>query len=100
MKNLKLACAIVAAFVAGSTIDIGTARAAYGLCFEPRAPSVFLTKPNKPYCATNRSCSEWEVRNYRNAVDTYFRNLGEYADGVDRYYSKATDYVACMSKLD
>lgn len=100
MGKLKIAAALLAAFASGAVLDVGTAKAAYGFCYEPSAPSAFLRKPTKPFCATNRSCSDWEVNSYRSEVDRYFRNLREYADEVDRYYSDAADYVACMSKLD
>ena len=100
MGRLKITAGLVAAFAAGTLLDVGTASAAYSFCYEPTAPSAFLRKPTKPYCAINRSCSDWEVNSYRNEVDRYFRNLREYADDVDRYYSEAADYVACMSKLD
>ena len=100
MKKWKIAAALFAAFVAGNLFNSTAASAAYGFCMAPRAPSAFLTKPIKPYCAASRSCSEWQVRSYRNEVDSYFRNLRAFAEDVDEYYSDATDYVACMSKLD
>lgn len=63
------------------------------------APSTFLVKPNKPYCATSRNCSDWEVQNYRNEIDRYFDNLRRYAQEVDQYYSDAGDYISCMTDL-
>lgn len=100
MGKFKIAAALITAFAAGATFDVGTARAAYGYCSQPIAPTAFLRKPTKPYCATNRSCSEWEVSSYRDEVDRYFRNLREYAADVDSFYSDASDYVTCMGKLD
>lgn len=100
MRKLKVAIAIVGAFAAGTVVDIGTASAAYRFCSQPMAPSAYLRKPTKPFCASNRSCSEWEVSSYRDEVDRYFRKLKTYADEVESYYSEATDYVSCMSKLD
>ena len=64
------------------------------------APSAFLTKPSKPYCATNRSCSDWEVSNYRREVSSYYDSLNRYAREVDEYYNQASSYVKCMSDLD
>lgn len=100
MGRLKIAAALVAAFAAGSVVNVGTANAAYGYCSQPNAPSTYLRKPSKPYCATNRTCSDWEVTSYRDELDRYFRNLRTYAEEVDSYYSDATDYISCMSKLD
>lgn len=67
---------------------------------EPRAPSFFGTKPNKPYCAAARSCSQWEVDSYRRNIDNHIRNLRTYADDVDRYYKSASEYIECMADLD
>lgn len=100
MKKLTIAAALVAAFAAGNLAQGGPASAAYGFCYEPSAPSAFLRKPTKPYCAATRSCSDWEVDAYRSEVDRYFRDLGIYADEVDSYYSDAVEYIRCMSELD
>lgn len=100
MRKIAFVVALAVAFVAGNMLDVGVANAAYSFCYEPRAPSVYLRKPTKPYCAASRSCSDWEVQSYRNDIDRYFRNLREYADSVDKYYSDASEYIACMSKLD
>ncbi len=100
MRRLQFIVALSVAFIAGMVFDVGAASAAYRFCQQPMAPSIYLRKPTKPYCAISRTCSEWEVSNYRSELDKYFRKLRSYAEEVDNYYSNATDYVACMSKLD
>lgn len=100
MKKIAMAAALLGAFVLGNVANMSSASAAYGYCFQPSAPTAFLSKPTKPFCAASRSCSEWEVSSYRNEVDSYLRNLRNYADDVDRYYSEAAEYVRCMSDLD
>lgn len=100
MKKLKMAAMMVASFSGGMLANSATASAALGFCYEPSPPSAYLRKPTKPFCAAGRSCSDWEVNSYRNEVDSYYRKLRSYAGDIDTYYSDATDYVACMSKLD
>ena len=85
--------------LAGSTLPVTEAGAAYSYCMEPRAPSLFLTKPTKPYCAASRSCTEWEVSSYRREVESYYRDLEAYAADVDKYYKRAQEYVTCMADL-
>ena len=100
MKNWKIGAAVAVAFGAGTFVNSPASSAALGFCYEPSAPSVYLRKPDKPYCAASRSCSTWEVNGYKSEIDSYFRKLRSYAQEVDSYYSEATEYVACMSKLD
>lgn len=76
------------------------AQAALAYCSEPDAPSVYIRKPMKPFCASSRSCSSWEVTNYKNDVDRYFRSLKSYLADVDTYYEEAYDYAKCMADLD
>lgn len=76
------------------------AQASFGFCSQPMAPSAFLNKPNKPYCVSSRTCSEWDVSNYRNQVRSYYESLNRYAHEVDSYYDNASRYVKCMSDLD
>lgn len=69
-----------------------------GYCSQPTAPSAYISKPSKPFCAPR--CSEWEVQTYRDELDRYFRRLKQYAQEVDDYYREAGEYVDCMAKLD
>ena len=85
------------ALIVGPALPAG---ASYSFCSEPRAPSFYSSKPNKPYCASNRSCSQWEVDSYKRQVESYFSDLQQYADGVSRFNRNARDYIDCMSKLD
>lgn len=100
MGKLKITAALIAAFAAGAVANVGTANAAYGFCSQPFAPSVFLSKPGKPFCYSSRNCSEWQVNSYKSDVDRYYRDLRQYAGQVDSYYKDATKYVECMSYLD
>ena len=100
MRKLKIVDAIVSAFAAGSLVNSAAASAAYGFCSAPSAPSAYLSKPNKPYCFSARSCSSWEINSYKSDVDRYYENLRSYAKQVDNYYNSATKYVECMSYLD
>lgn len=75
--------------------------AAAALCLEPRAPSVlFLSKPSKPYCATSRSCEQWQVDSYKRDVARYYARLEEYLEEVDRFRKRAVEYAQCMADLD
>lgn len=100
MGKIKITAALIAAFAAGSTLDVGTAQAAYGYCSQPMAPSAYISKPNKPYCFSARNCSDWEINSYKRDVDSYYEDLRRYAGQVDDYYNDATKYVKCMSYLD
>lgn len=82
------------------TMSGSSASAAFRFCMEPRAPSAFLSKPSKPYCAASRTCTSYDVSRYKSEIDTYFRNLKDYAYQVDRYYKSAGEYVECMADLD
>lgn len=95
MKNVILVAAL------GGILSIGPANAAASsYCSEPRAPSMYISKPSKPYCASSRSCSSWEVSSYKSSVERYYQELEDYADGVNRYVRQANDYIECMSDLD
>ncbi|MFW2349897.1 hypothetical protein [Qipengyuania sp.] len=100
MKYEKIALIATLAFLAGSHVAPPDAQAAFGYCTQPMAPSAFLHKPNKPYCAAARNCSEWDVQRYRNDVDSYYESLRRYAREVDDYYDDAARYIKCMSDLD
>lgn len=76
------------------------AQAGYGFCMEPRAPSLFVTKPQKPFCAATHSCEQWEVDMYKSAVNRYFDSLQTYLVDVDSYRKKAYEYAECMADLD
>jgi hypothetical protein len=76
------------------------AQAAFGFCTQPSAPTVFLRKPSKPYCAMDRSCEQWEVDSYKLEIDRYFRSLKNYLTEVDTYREDAYTYAKCMAELD
>jgi len=67
-------------------------------CMQPSAPSIYISKPMKPFCAPR--CSEWDVQMYRDEIDRYYRRLKDYAREVEDYYHQAGDYIECMAKLD
>ena len=69
-------------------------------CMEPRAPSLYIVKPTRPFCAASRSCSEFEVSSYKRSVDSYFSELRQYVSDVDRFSKKAYEYAQCMTDLD
>lgn len=97
---MKILAALVLAFSAGVLVSSDPAIAAFGFCSRPSAPSAYLAKPSKPYCVISRSCSQWDVQNYRNEIDRYFDGLKRYAGDVDAYYSDAQNYIKCMADLD
>lgn len=66
-------------------------------CMEPTAPISFLRRPALPYCASSRSCDQFEVNTYNQALTRFRRQLVEYAEQVDRYYRTAGEYIECMS---
>jgi hypothetical protein len=98
--NIKSLGALALAFGAGTLVSSQPAQAAFGFCSQPFAPTMFLTKPTKPYCAISRNCSDFDVQNYRNEIDSYFDRLKKYARGVDDYYTGAQSYIKCMADLD
>ena len=94
MKQVIGWAAALCAFLAAAP-----AQAAF--CMEPKAPSMlFVTKPNKPWCARDRSCDQWEVNSYKSQLERYFSQLEEYLADVDRYRKKAVEYANCMAQLD
>lgn len=72
------------------------ASAAY--CVQPSPPSIYISKPMKPFCSPR--CSEFQVQMYRDEIDRYFRRLKDYAREVEDYYRDAGEYIQCMAKLD
>jgi hypothetical protein len=90
---------IVAALV-GASVSSTPASAAFGFCSQPFAPTAFLTRPSKPFCASMRNCTEFDVQQYRNEIDRYYTDLKRYATQVNDYYDAATAYVKCMADLD
>jgi hypothetical protein len=77
-----------------------SASASFSYCSKPYAPSDYISKPSKPFCATMRNCSDWEIRSYKSDVENYFRKLRAYLVDVDQYYENAYDYAKCMADLD
>lgn len=81
-------------------LPLSSANAMLAYCSQPNAPSTYLSKPAKPYCAATRDCEEWQVSSYRNEVESYYRKLKTYAQEVEAYYADAGEYVQCMARLD
>jgi hypothetical protein len=80
--------------IGGSTQTI----AAYNtICFSPRAPSFYTSKPSKPICYND--CSQWQIDSYKNQVRNYYSELETYATDVDRYYKKQIEYIECLTDL-
>lgn len=70
-------------------------------CSQPIAPMLSVySKPNKPFCAATRSCSKWEVDQYRSDIDSYYVKLKRYLADVDAFSVDAYDYAKCMADLD
>ena len=99
-SKFKGAVFMFVAFAAGGAVQAQMTSVSYGYCTQPFAPSAYLSKPSKPFCATMRNCSDWEVRSYRYEVDRYYANLRRYAGEVDDYYEEAISYIRCMQDLD
>lgn len=72
----------------------------YGFCMAPRAPFLYAAKPSKPYCASSRSCSQWELDSYKRSVESYFNELQQYMVDVDKFRKLAYEYAECMADLD
>ena len=96
LRTLAVCTAICASMMGSST----PVQASFGFCSQPMAPTVFLRKPSKPFCAARRNCTDVDVQMYRNEIDSYFRSLKNYANEVESYYADAAQYVKCMSDLD
>lgn len=71
-------------------------------CSEPSAPGSYSkptppSEPNTPYCVNTYSnthtCSDWEIRNYNNAIENYNRELKSYQREVKDYIRKLESYV-------
>ena len=90
----------VAATILVSFALSSSATASFAYCSKPYAPSDYFSKPSKPFCATMRNCSDWEVQSYKSDVESYFRKLKAYLVDVDQYYEDAYDYAKCMADLD
>jgi hypothetical protein len=76
------------------------ASAGFGYCSQPIAPSAYLSKPTKPYCAVDRSCDEWQDQMYKDDIDRYFVSLKKYLAEVDAYRDDAYTYAKCMADFD
>lgn len=98
-KKTLSALALMAAFGAGMLAGPVKPVLAYGFCSQPMAPSAYLSKPNKPFCAGMGECTKWQVDSYQREVRSYFDNLRRYAGEVDDYYNDASRYIQCMSDL-
>ena len=77
----------------------GSVRAGYSMCIQPHAPDLFIVKPSKPFCAATRSCSSFDVSNYQDDVDRYYKKLKAYLADVDQFQSEAYDYAKCMADI-
>ena len=90
---------LAVATIAATTSSV-PAGAALSYCSAPMAPSMYLRKPMRPFCAASRDCSASEVGLYRSEVERYFRSLRRYAQEVDAFYTDSATYIECMSDLD
>jgi hypothetical protein len=87
--------------LAVTVLSVGSANAVtMRYCSQPMAPTTYLRKPDRPFCAASRSCDEADVSSYRSDVERYYRQLRQYATEVDQFYADATEYVRCMADLD
>ena len=100
MLRRRLAGVALLALLMVMTTGSVPAQAGYGFCLEPRAPSLFASRPSKPYCAISRSCEQWQVDSYNSEVNRYFDALKNYLVDVDSYRKKAYEYAECMADLD
>ena len=91
---------------AGITISLAlmsssqVATAGFSFCTAPRAPSFFGSKPDKPYCAQTKSCTQTDVDRYRRDVEDHIDHLKAYLRDVDHYSDAAYAYAKCMADLD
>lgn len=99
-KKALIALALIVAFSVGMIAGPVQPVFAYGFCSQPRVPSAYLSKPNKPFCAGMGECSKWQIDSYQREVRSYFDNLRRYAGEIDGYYNDAQKYIKCMSELD
>ena len=92
----------IAATMLVATMAYSAPSSAYAICFEPKAPSLFMiSKPRKPYCATiGDGCDQWEIDSYKNNVKRYFDQLRDYLTEVESFRKKAHEYAECMADLD
>jgi hypothetical protein len=92
----------VAAAISGlMMLSASHAPVGVGYCSQPMAPMLSIySKPNKPFCVATRSCSQWDVDNYRNEIDSYYVKLKRYLADVDAFSAQAYDYAKCMADLD
>lgn len=59
---------------------------------EPNAPSAY-EKPSVPYCFRDRSCDEWQVRNYISDVEDYVSNLKRYVNDAVTFSNEARSFA-------
>jgi hypothetical protein len=101
-KVLRASVIFTIVVLAGVALQVPTtsALAAYGYCMEPRAPSLYASKPSKPYCATSQNCSSFEVEQYRSSIKSYYSQLEQYLVDVDKFRKLAYEYADCEAKSD
>lgn len=89
------------AVVLTSTLTVSSAEAMLQrYCAQPTAPTTYLGKPTRPFCAAMRTCSDVEVSSYRADIARYFQRLRSYAQEAEDFYQQAGNYMECMSRLD
>jgi hypothetical protein len=96
VRSKRSTVAIGVCLFAGNSAAAG----GYGFCMAPIAPFVYAVKPSKPYCASSRSCSQWEIDNYKRRVESYFNDLQQYMADADKFRKLAYEYAECMADLD
>ena len=58
----------------------------------PNAPGSF-NKPDVPFCFRDRSCDEWQVRNYVSDVEDYVGRLKRYAEEAIDFSHNARSFA-------
>lgn len=95
--------ALTAAFV----LAIAPPGAAHAFC---TLPSIVLhepsppIKPEKPFCVAVKTCTQWDVDNYRRDMADYVASLKRYVqeaqDAGNRYAEDALEYAKCQLRND
>ena len=92
-------------FLLSITLLLSSQNALAQVCIAPRAPSIFVSKPQKPFKPTCfGECSDIQISSYNSQVElyniqikSYYAQLNAYAIDVDKFYKRAVEYIECMS---
>ncbi|MFC3683416.1 hypothetical protein [Hydrogenophaga luteola] len=92
-----------------ASVLVLTSGVAQSFCMEPRPPrvSVFVVEPSVPHCLSGyrfsgrHSCSRFDLDGYRNDVESYLRQMKEYAEesraAALKYANEAQEYAMCQA---